>query len=598
MIHFPTDTIPHALAAAAARGDRKRGYTFVAEDGITETYYPFEDLYVRVSQYATALLRLGLRPGDRVAMIIPEADAFVLTFLGAMHAGLVPVPMCPPMTLGKLGNYLESSRHTIRKSEAVALVCSSAVKNVVGSLLDESLRVICTTDELPVDNVETPLAPISASDPGFIQFTSGSTSRPKGVVLTHGNLRANAHCIMNLGLKATPDDVGCTWLPFYHDMGLIGFVLAPLVTDTPVAFMQPLAFLKRPLTWFQMIARHRGSIGFGPNFAYGLCTQRIKERDLEGIDLSSWRIAGCGAEPIQLGVLEAFADRFASVGFRREAFLPCFGMAESTLAVSFHDVDAAPKGDRILLDRLTRENVAVPAPVDTTHETAEFVSCGRAFPGHEIAIVDEAGHPVDERCVGEIVIKGPSVMEGYFKDDEITRQTVRNGWLHTGDKGYLADGELYICGRIKEMIIVAGKNYYPTDIEWACNDIPGVRKGNVVAFSVGGFGEGAERVVCALESRAPAEDHDEIVRMVKTRVLQVVGLKLDEVVLLEPGSLPKTSSGKLQRRRTRELYLENALADASKGDGRLGLAKHLAASQWSLLKNRVRRTMTGGMHVG
>lgn len=584
--------LPRVLANLAEANEPQRGYTFVAEDGKTERYESFNALYRIASRYAAAFARLGLKRGERVAMIIPEADDFVFCFFGAMHAGLVPVPMCPPMTLGKLGNYLESSRHIIARSEAAALVCSPEVKPVVGSLLGGKLRHVVDTRSLPLDDTEAPLASITPDDPCFIQFTSGSTSRPKGVVLTHENLASNAHCIMNLGLNATREDVGCTWLPFYHDMGLIGFVLAPLVTSTPVAFMQPLAFLKRPLTWFELITRHKGTIGFGPNFAYGLCTQRIKEPDLARIDLSSWRVAGCGAEPIHASVLTAFADRFGACGFNRDAFMPCFGMAESTLAVTFHKPGTPFGTDRVELDGLARNHRAQRAASDAVVDTfAEFVSCGKPFDGHEIGIKDDNGALLPERAVGELVLKGPSVMKGYYNDPEATAEAIRDGWLHTGDKAYIADGNLFICGRIKDMVIVAGRNYYPTDIEWACNEVPGVRKGNVVAFGTGGFGQGPERVVVAVETKATPDQHPEIEKGVKAAVLQKVGVKVDEVLLLEPGSLPKTSSGKLQRRKTRQLYLDRELVGAHAAEGKLDLVKHLAASQIGFLKNRVRNVL-------
>jgi acyl-CoA synthetase (AMP-forming)/AMP-acid ligase II len=589
--------LPRVLQTIASDSPEDRGYTFVGEDGVSEVYFSFRSMAQHVARYAAALQRLGLRRGERVAMVIPDGQQFVFTFLGAMHAGLVPVPMSPPATLGNLTNYLEVSRHLVIRSEAAALICTAEVRRILGSLAGGSLRRIVAVEDLPLDSTEAPLADLSASDMGFIQFTSGSTSRPKGVVLTHGNLSANAHCIMNLGLKATPEDRGCTWLPFYHDMGLIGFVLAPLVTRTPVAFMQPLAFLKRPSAWLHMVTRHRGSIGFGPNFAYGLCTSRIKDHELKGVDLSSWRIAGCGAEPIQLATLDAFADRFSSVGFRPEAFMPCFGMAESTLAVTFHDLDERARAERLRMDRLSRDNVAELAEAIGDFETSQFVSCGKPFEGHAVAIRAEDGTFLPERQVGEIVIQGPSVMHGYYKDPDATAETIRDGWLHTGDKGYLSDGELYVCGRIKDMIIVAGKNYYPTDIEWAAGEVEGVRRGNVVAFGVGEFGQ-AERVILAAEYRTRPSDPDTIIRNVKARVLEQIGVRVDEVLLLESGSIPKTTSGKLQRRKSKEMYMDGSLMGGAKIEGSLDLARHLVTSQWGLLKNRVRTTFSGTTDAG
>jgi fatty-acyl-CoA synthase len=375
-------------------------------------------------------------------------------------------------------------------------------------------------------------------------------------------------------------------------MGLIGFVLAPLTTQTPVAFMQPLAFLKRPVDWLRMVTRHKGTIGFGPNFAYGLATSRIKDRDLEGLDLSRWRIAGCGAEPIQLSTLDRFADRFEQVGFRPEFFMPCFGMAESTLAVSFHALDERPRAQRLRMDKLSRHHVAEQADAIGDFETAEFVSCGRPFPEHDIAIRAEDGSFVPENIVGEVVLRGPSVMKGYYKDPQATAQSLRDGWLHTGDKGYLSNGELYICGRIKDMIIVGGRNYYPTDMEWSAGEVAGVRRGNVVAFGTGRFGE-QEKVVIAAELKESDADRQLIESEIRSRVLDQVGVRVDEVVLLDPGAIPKTTSGKLQRARTRELFEQGRLVQNARQDSRLDLARNLVASQWGLLKHRVRNTLTG-----
>jgi acyl-CoA synthetase (AMP-forming)/AMP-acid ligase II len=591
MTTFPTTPIPRVLYEYTATADASRGYTFVGEDGRSEEFFSFADMSDRVAQYGAALLALGLKQGENVAMIIPDGQQFVFTFLGAMHVGLVPVPMCPPATLGKLTNYLGTTQFLVQKSEAAALICTSDIKRIIGSIRTPDLRRIVSVDDLPVDGTRASLANVSPDSPAFIQFTSGSTSRPKGVVLSHANLAANAHCIMTLGLNATPEDVGCTWLPFYHDMGLIGFVIAPLTTQTPVAFMQPLSFLKRPVDWLRMVSRHRGTIGFSPNFAYGLSTSRIKDKDLEGLDLSSWRIAGCGAEPIQLATLERFAERFECVGFKPEFFMPCFGMAESTLAVSFHDLSERPRAQRLRMDRLTRDAVAEPADAVGDFETAEFVSCGRPFEGHDVRIRLADGSFAEENCVGEVVLRGPSVMKGYYKDQKATDAAIQDGWLHTGDKGYLSNGELYVCGRIKDMIIVAGKNYYPTDIEWAAGEITGIRRGNVVAFGTGAFGS-AERVVVAAELKTTDPDVDALSKAIKSAVLEQVGVRVDEVVLLDAGAIPKTTSGKLQRAATKALYEEGKLEANARQDTRVDLARNVVASQLGLLRSRIRSTFT------
>ncbi len=321
----------------------------------------------------------------------------------------------------------------------------------------------------------------------FIQFTSGSTSRPKGVTLTHANLAANIKCIMNDGLRIRPEDVAISWLPLYHDMGLIGFVLAPLYHCVPVIYLPPLLFLKRPVTWFQAFTRHQAHIAYAPNFGYALCVKRIKAADLEGLDLSTWRVAGCGAEPIRPETLEAFADAFSRIGFRKEALYPSYGMAESALAVAFTELDEGMKAIGVDGPTLWAKGEAKLVPED--HENVvRLVSCGREFPDHKIRIFDPddtaSEHPLPERRVGEIRIAGPSVMSGYWEDAERTRETFAGGFLKTGDLGFLSDGHVFVCGRSKEVVIVNGRNYYPQDMEWEAGKVDGVRRGNVVAFRI------------------------------------------------------------------------------------------------------------------
>ncbi|MEC9070837.1 MAG: AMP-binding protein, partial [Myxococcota bacterium] len=370
-------------------------------------------------------------------------------------------------------------------------------------------------EDLLVPAAPAPINRASAADPCFIQFTSGSTSRPKGVVVTHGNLSANTLCIAGHGLQVDQDDCGVSWLPLYHDMGLIGFVLAPLFYHQRIVSLAPLTFLKHPHRWLEAISRHRGTISFAPNFAYGLCTRRIRDRHLEGLDLSSWKVAGCGAEPIRYETMRAFAERFEGAGFDAEALYATYGMAEATLAVSFGPVGRGVVRDKVDLDILKKEHRAAP-PATTDAPSLEVVGCGRAFPDHDISIVDEKGEALPERTVGEVVVQGPSITPGYMGNQEATDDAIRKGWLHTGDLGYMVGDELFVCGRKKELIIVGGKNYYPQDIEQAVWDVPSVRTGNVIAFGVPG-GQGEELVV-ALETRGGNSPREEVSQAVRQRV--------------------------------------------------------------------------------
>src|SRR5262249_19285642 len=354
----------------------------------------------------------------------------------------------------------------LESAAADMLVTTAQVERVLWSVVGKvpTLRDLVTVQKLKERREAPEQRPtVLPSDPVFLQFTSGSTAAPKGAVVTHRSLVANGSCMLGEGLGgAGSDDVGVSWLPLYHDMGLIGFVLAPLVGLIPIVFIPTLQFVKRPVLWMEVIHKHRGTLTFAPNFAFARVTKRASEADLARWDLSCLRVVGCGAEPINAGTMRAFVARFEKSGLKPEVLLPCYGMAEATLAMTFVGLD-----ERIKVD-------AGP------EGTAENVSCGKPFPGHEIGIFDDDGRRLGEREVGEIRFRGPSVAGGYFRNPEATRQTFgADGWLRTGDLGYVAGGDLYISGRSKDLIIVHGRNYYPQGIEWQVEEVPGIRKGNV-----------------------------------------------------------------------------------------------------------------------
>jgi acyl-CoA synthetase (AMP-forming)/AMP-acid ligase II len=344
--------------------------------------------------------------------------------------------------------------------------------------------------------------------------------------------------------------------------------------EVTTTILSPRLFLQRPVEWLRALSEHGGTISFAPNFAYGLCARRAKDSDLEGLDLSRWRIAGCGAEPIQEETLRAFARRFAPLGFSAAAFLPCYGMAEHTLAISFPRPGTGLTVDTVHGGLLRGRGRAVACP-PADPDALRVVSCGQAFPGHAIRIVDDLGAPLPDRAVGEIVVSGPSVMQGYESAPAVTRAALRDGWLHTGDLGYLSGGELFVCGRKKDVIVVNGKKYHPQDIEWAAGDVSGVRRGNVVAFGEGAFHAGRERVVIVAESTGavPAEDLE---RRIRGRVAEATGLTVERIVVAPPGTLPKTTSGKLQRSRTREAWKSGTLLAPRRSNS---LLRHLLASQ-------------------
>jgi fatty-acyl-CoA synthase len=351
----------------------------------------------------------------------------------------------------------------------------------------------------------------------------------------------------------------------------------------PVSFMSPMTFLKRPVSWLEILSKHRGTITYGPNFSYAITAKRVRERDLEGIDLSAVRVAGCGAEPIQADTLRAFADRFSSVGFKESAFVPSYGMAEYTLAIAF---STGVPTDRVDADTLWSDGVAEPVADDKTGpEVVEIVHCGRAFPEHGVRIVDvETREVLGDRRVGEIEVSGPSVMQGYYEQPDATSETIgEDGWMKTGDLGYLVDGNVFICGRAKDVIIVNGKNYYPQDLEWAGSEVSGIRQGNVIAFPTFREGLGREAVVVVAETREPEEKRPALAKEVKAEIAKATGLTVDEVVVVDAGTIPKTSSGKLQRRKARSQFEEGNL-EKREAEGKLKVASRIVESQLAHLK--------------
>ncbi len=611
---MPPRTIIQAIEDAA-KSEPTRGFRFVPETGVpgfpgpadprgpaappsesSEASFSFTAVERISARYGGALQALGLRKGDRVALILPNNDDFVLTFLGAIRAGIVPSPIYPPMALGQLQSYLDNTRHIVAKSGARVLVTTAKIKRLLGTVQSACPALEQVVAIEGIREANEPLKPekVGLDDVAFLQFTSGSTSRPKGVTLTHANLAANIKCIMQDGLQSNLEDVGISWLPLYHDMGLIGFVLAPLYHLVPIVYIPALLFLKRPVTWFQTISRHRGSIAYAPNFAYALCIKRIKPAELEGIDLSSWRIAGCGAEPIRPETLEGFADAFARVGFKKTALLPSYGMAESSLAVTFTELGEGIKTIGVNGPVLWEKGVVELVP-DDHEDVVRLVSCGPPFPEHKVQVFDPAdatsATPLDADKVGELRVAGPSVMRGYWEDAERTRDAFAGGFLKTGDLGFIHDGHVFVCGRSKELVIVNGRNYYPQDMEWEASKVAGVRRGNVVAFGSrdpSGVERDRERVVLAFEVQEPERigQTSSLVGEVRRAVQEGMGLTLDDVIALPPGALPKTSSGKLQRAKTRELYETGELMGrtGARDVKPMDVAKQAAISQLNYFK--------------
>lgn len=547
-------TLVHALRRL--REFQHRGFYFISQEG-KERFCSFASMHEEAGRRGRILRDLGLAKGDRVAMVVPDGDEFVLSFMGALYAGLVPVPIYPRMTLRNLDAYVETVGHIASASGARVLVTTpNARQYVEGAVGKSRLESVVTTEDLGRDVPQID-EEISPDDVCFLQFTSGSTARPKGVRVLHRNLATNCGLFMLDGLRRRESyDKGVSWLPLFHDMGLIGFVMGPLFTNIESVFLPTSSFARGPRIWLETIHRHRGTITYAPNFAYALAVKRLRDRDLVGLDLSSLRIAGCGAEPIQAEVIRDFAKRLAPVGFRSSTLLPSYGMAEATLAITFIGHDEEPSADRVLVEDMARR-IATAATEDAPEsKTTEIVSCGRPFRGHELRIVDDEGRVLGDRRVGQIITRGPSIADGYYDNPEATAESFReDGWLYTGDLGYTADGNLYVCGRVKDMIIVRGRNFYPQDIEWLVGDMPNVRRGNVVAFAVS-LPDTEGVVVCA---EAALSDEATLAPAIVSRVTDEVGIAPHDVVIVPLSTLPKTSSGKAQRRKTKQMYEDGTL---------------------------------------
>ena len=540
-------SLPLALAAAA-RGDH--GYRFVGTRG-AESMRSYAEMHAGARRVAGSLAALGLRRGDLAAIIVGDPESFLTTLFGVSVAGLVPASLYPPAPTSDLPSYLDATARVLRSCGARAVITSPALLPHV-----ESLRATCPelAHVVPFDALQGPASDADAapqpSDIAFLQFTSGSTAMPKGVVVTQRNLAANIAAFAD-ALGGGPGDVAVSWLPLYHDMGLVGMALGAMYVGANAVLLTPEAFVKRPIEWLRAIARHRGTISFAPNFAYDLAVRRVKDADLAELDLSSWRVAGCGAEPVHAPTLAAFAGKFRVSGFRSTSFLPGYGLAEHVLAATLSPRDRDLRVERLVAADVNARRVATPAD-GSADDTVSVVACGAALPGHDVRIVGDDGRPLPERHIGEIVLSGPSVSPGYYNDAEMTALAIRDGRLFTGDLGYLSGGELFVCGRAKDLIIVNGRKYHPQDLEWGVADLAGIRRGRVVAFGTT-TGAGPDRTVIVAEpsGTVPPEDLTDAIRR---RIVDLCGLVVDEVVLVPSGTVARTTSGKVRRSATKTMY--------------------------------------------
>nr|WP_240810505.1 fatty acyl-AMP ligase [Formicincola oecophyllae] len=554
-------TLPEALDYAA-QGDT--GFNFYSGRGDLLEALTYRDLARQGRECAQKLLALGLQKGDRVGIVAESDGDFARIFFGCQYAGLVAVPLPLPIAFGGREQYVATLHGMVQACGARALF----VPEIIGSWTDditaglEGLLFGGRPAELiamaaPAEGSVT-LPTISPSDLSYLQFSSGSTRFPMGVSITQATAMANTRAIAQHGLQVRDakrgDDRGVSWLPLYHDMGLVGFFLTPLVCQFTIDFLPTREFARRPHTWLELMSRNKASIAYSPSFGYDLCARRGAR---DPIDLSNWRVAGIGGDMIRPHILEQFADAFACRGFDRKAFVASYGMAETTLAISFAPLGHGIETDTVDLRVLESEQRATP-PTSPEAMARTFVLCGQPLPDHEIEVRDPQGAVVEERKVGEIFVRGPSIMSGYFgKPEETAACLSPDGWLRTGDLGYFLRGQIVVTGRAKDLIIINGRNIWPQDLEWSAeHEIDGLRARDVAVFSVDRPREGggvAEKVVALVQCRLSEPENRERLREETAGLFRRLHGVEVEVILVPPRSLPQTSSGKLTRARAKAM---------------------------------------------
>ena len=541
------------------RAHPQRTHIILLDEAGEETRLTYAGLRDSASGIAAGLLERGLQPGQTVAIMLPTGRDYFCCFFGVLLAGGVPVPIYPPARPTQIEEHLRRHAGILSNALAAMLVTVPEAKPVARLLQAqvETLRAVATVAELTLAGQQAPNYALQSGQLALLQYTSGSTASPKGVALTHANLLANIRA-MGQAAQVGSTDVFVSWLPLYHDMGLIGAWLGSLYYAFPLVAMSPLTFLAHPERWLWAIHRYRGTLSASPNFGYELCLRKIPDEALEGLDLSAWRLAFNGAEPVSPDTLANFAQRFGRYGLRSEALAPVYGLAECSVGLAFPPPGRGPLVDRIGRDGFMRSGRAEPA-AEEEKDALRFVACGRPLPGHQIRIVDATGREVGERVEGRLEFKGPSATAGYFRNPEQNRLMFHEDWLDSGDYAYFVAGDIYLTGRAKDIVIRAGRNIYPHELEEAVGNLPGVRKGCVAVFGSPDPQSGTERLVVMAETRETGRrEREELRGRINALTLDILGMPADDIVLAPLHSVLKTSSGKIRRAACRELYERGA----------------------------------------
>src|SRR5271165_6411818 len=552
-------TLIDVLEWHVARHPDRTHLTILQDEATVLGALTYSELAARAHAVGRGLIMRDIVPGDRIALMLPTG----IDFFGILYAGAVPAPIYPPTRLSQLEEHLRRQAGILRNAGARLLITLPEGRRLAGLLRAqtevlegfESVASLETAAPTPLPRVADP------ESAALIQYTSGSTGDPKGVVLSHANLLANIRAMGEV-MEASSADVFVSWLPLYHDMGLIGAWLGCMYFGAALYAMSPMSFLVRPESWLWAMHRFRATFSASPNFGFALCLDKIPEAAIEGLDLSSLRMVVNGAEPVSAQILRRFIDRFGRYAFPAQAMAPVYGLAECSVGLAFPPISRLPIVDRVDRERLSAHGAAEPAKPDDPN-MLEIVACGQPLPGHEIRIVDEAGHELGDRREGRLEFHGPSTTRGYFRNEAKTLELIHDGWLDSGDRGYMAGGDVYVTGRVKDIIIRAGRHLYPQEIEEAVAGVPGIRKGGVAVFGVADATAGTERVVVLAETRetdparrAPLQSRASEV------VTDAAGAPPDEIVLAPPGSVPKTSSGKIRRSAAKELYESGRIGPA------------------------------------
>ncbi|TPG17564.1 fatty acyl-AMP ligase [Sphingomonas koreensis] len=544
------ETLGEALDYAAA-GDR--GLNFHDPRGNLTRAYPFAELRADAIDAARRLIAAGVAPQDRIALIAETGPEFAALFFGAVYAGAWPVPLPLPTSFGGRDSYVDQLRVQLDSCDPRLLIFPPELADMAS----EAAR-LGGVDAVDWESLAARPAPAAAlpeagaDDIAYLQYSSGSTRFPHGVIITHrallNNLAAHSH-----GMELQDSDRCVSWLPWYHDMGLVGCFLSPVANQVSTDYIKTEDFARRPLAWLDLISRNAGTtLSYSPTFGYDICARRMSSQTKasDRFDLSRWRVAGNGADMIRPDVMQSFVDAFADAGFQASAFLPSYGLAEATLAVSI-----MPPGEGIRVELVEETQLSgVPAGQDRPQRYRAIVNCGKPVRDMAVEIREEDGTPLPDRAIGKVWCSGPSVMNGYFRDQDATNACLADGWLDTGDMGYMSDGYVYIVGRAKDMIIVNGRNHWPQDIEWAVEQLPGFKAGDIAAFAITTPG-GEETPAVLVQCRT--SDESERLRLrdeIRERVRSVTGMNC-VIELVPPRTLPRTSSGKLSRAKARNLYL-------------------------------------------